>query len=119
MRCKKYVYWLGWASIFLTLVFVTLWSEFELLPADFYWGTVISLLGCGIPMAVMGLCWALHPEDRLAQMARLSPWIAKRASPLTVRIGAIFGFWMGILMIVIGMMVAIDLALAAAGISVF
>lgn len=109
----------GLGIYFFTFVFVTLWLEFELLPADFYWGTVISLLGCGIPMVVMGLCWALHPEDRLAQMARLSPWIAKLASPLTVRIGAIFGFWMGILMIVIGMMLAIDLALAAAGLSVF
>jgi hypothetical protein len=119
MRCKKYVYWLGWTSIFLTFVFVFLWTEFELLPADFYWGTVISLLGCGIPMAVMGLCWALHPEDRLAQMARLSLWSAKLASPLTVRIGATFSFLMGILMIVIGMMLAIDLALGAAGLSVF
>lgn len=119
MRCKKYVYWLGWASIFLTFVFVTLWLDFELLPADFYWGSVISLLGCGIPMAVMGLCWALNPEDLLAQVARLSPWSAKLTSPLAARIGATFGFLLGILMIVIGIMLGIYLALEAAGLSVF
>ena len=119
MRCKKYVYWLGWKSIFLAFVFVFLWTEFELLPADFYWGTVISLLGCGIPMAVMGLCWALNPEDFLAQIARLSPWSAKLTSPLAVRIGATFSFLMGILMIVIAIMLGIYLALEAAGLSVF
>ncbi len=112
MRCKKRVYLLSGISIVLTMVFTCLVDSDAISTGDSQWTNAIFLLGFGIPMALIGLCWMLNPKDMLSWRENYALLVPKLFwYDISADTASLFGFFVllaGIFFAAVGMLIAFE-----------